>query len=517
MSIITELRADVFKNNTAQKTLEFILDKITNNTKPGEQREGESDTEYLQRLNAEHATQKKFIETHHRYSSVFEFSESFSGDLDLSILSERGFRAIKTIIFTEGKITSLRGLPESLTKLVCPNNLLIELENLPESIEYLDVQNNHIKVLALAKKNRLTYLNIANNTFESIENPPKSLVELYCNNNKIKFIYFNNNVELKVLHVSNNPITIIDNLPENLREFTMDNTPSIEFRNSGNIPIHNTAAIDEENDIRQSVQYIDALNMYFHMKTRYEDEFLSKKRKAFKSSKSKKQGKLRAAAIKPKCINCKRDVGTVFEKNDKHYTAICGDSANPCNLKIDLYGGYYTTLLDTIYVFKELQDQLKDTIIMQKLDTLMNYVDENQAVKKFKENMSKYSEDSLFVKELVDKYDDLYNNANKQEAIAKQRSKIYLIKEKIQELVDEYKKTENREILITAAQLQKEELIPTIEQLNRMIAEHIEINIQTSTTRPPIYYLFKNEVALMKNNLLLGEPPRVVHFIRSTR
>ena len=164
-----------------------------------------------------------------------------------------------------------------------------------------------------------------------------------------------------------------------------------------------------------------------------------------------------------------------------------------------------------------MQDQLKDTIIMQKLDTLMNYVDENEAVKKFKENMSKYSEDSLFVKELVDKYDDLYNNANKQEAISKQRSKIYLIKEKIQELVDEYTKTENREILVMVVQLQKEELIPTIEQLNRMIAEHIEINIQTSTTRPPIYYLFKNEVALMKNNLLLGEPPRVVHFIRSTR
>uniref|UniRef100_A0A6C0DRB9 Leucine-rich repeat domain-containing protein n=1 Tax=viral metagenome TaxID=1070528 RepID=A0A6C0DRB9_9ZZZZ len=518
MSIITELREDVFKNNnTAQQTLLAILDRISNSSKPSEQKQGESDMEYMQRLNREHNTQKAFVESHHKYSSVFEFSEIFHGDLDLSVLAERGFRNIKTIIFSEGKITSLRGLPESITKLVCPNNLLIHLDNIPDSIEHLDVRNNHLKTLALSKKNKLTYLNIAHNTFEELELLPKSLTELQCNNNKIKFIYFSNNVNMKVVNVSNNPITIIDNLPEDLREFTMDNTPSIEFRNSGNIPIHNIATVNEENDIRQSIHYIEALNLYFQLKTQYEDQFRSAKRKAFQTSKSKKQGKLRAVSIKPKCVNCKRAVGSVFNKTDKHYTAICGDSVSPCNLKIDLFTGYYSSLQDTMYVFKEIQDQLKDTIITQKLDALMNYVDENVAVKDFKENMHKYSEDSSFVKELMDKYDDLHNNPNKEAEILKYRTKIFLVRDKLKQLIEEYESTENREILTTAVQLQKDEYIPAVEILSRLISEHIEINAAISANSPTIYYLFKNDVALIKNNLLIGEPPRVVHFIRSAR
>ena len=518
MSIITELRDEVFKNNnTAQKTLLSILDRIKEHKKPSDQNEGESDKDYLLRLSQEHITQKTFIDSHHKFSDTIEFSESFSGDLDLSILAELGFRNIKTIIFSKGKITSIRGLPESLIYLVCPNNLLIELENIPDSIEHLDIENNHIKAVALSKKNKLTYLNISHNTFEELESLPKSLLQLHCNNNKIKYIYFNGNVNLKVVNISNNPITIIDNLPEDLREFMFDNTPSIEFRNSGNIPVHNVAAINEENDIRQSIQYVDALNLYFQLKNQYEEKYHSAKRKAFKTSKSKKQGKLRSSAVKPKCVNCKREVGTLFEKRDKHYTAICGDSVQPCNLKIDLFTGYYSSLVDTIYIFKEIQDQLKDTIIMQKLDTLMNYVDETRALKNFKENMSKYSEDSSFVKELINEYDELYNNANKQDEISKQRNKIFLIKDKIQQLIDDYKGNENREILKTAIQLQKDELIPAIEHIRRLIAEHMEINSTSGSNSPPVHYLFKNEIALMKNNLLMGEPPRVVHFIRSSR
>ena len=104
------------------------------------------------------------------------------------------------------------------------------------------------------------------------------------------------------------------------------------------------------------------------------------------------------------------------------------------------------------------------------------------------------------------------SNANKQEEIAKQRSKIFIIKDKIGELMDEYNKSENREVLKTAMQLQQDELMPAIENQRRLIAEHMEMISDSGS-----HYLFKNEVALMKNNILMGEPPRVIHFIRSSR
>ena len=49
------------------------------------------------------------------------------GTLDLTILSEKGFDNIKTIIFGEGEITNIYNVPEGVNKLICAKNLLVEL------------------------------------------------------------------------------------------------------------------------------------------------------------------------------------------------------------------------------------------------------------------------------------------------------------------------------------------------------------------------------------------------------
>ena len=71
--------------------------------------------------------------------------ESLHGDLDFSIIKTMGFGLIKEITIHEGDVISISNLPEGLKKFTCIKNLLIELENLPKSIEELDVNNNYIE------------------------------------------------------------------------------------------------------------------------------------------------------------------------------------------------------------------------------------------------------------------------------------------------------------------------------------------------------------------------------------
>ena len=86
---------------------------------------------------------------------------------------------------------------------------------------------------------------------------------------------------------------------------------------------------------------------------------------------------------------------------------------------------------------------------------------------------------------------------------------IYRYIENVRSLLKEYENNENRELLRTAVQLQVEKLIPETENLRRLTSEHMEMTRDKEYIK---HYLFKNEVALSKNDFTFGEPQRVIHF-----
>ena len=87
-------------------------------------------------------------------------------------------------------------------------------------------------------------------------------------------------------------------------------------------------------------KYYDALNTYYMLKQHYYKS-LHKKQKQIKQdtdiSNTKKREKL--DAIKMKCVNCKREVGTSFSETNRIFKAVCGDATNPCPLNIELVVG----------------------------------------------------------------------------------------------------------------------------------------------------------------------------------
>jgi len=483
MNVIKQQREDIIKeNNTAQERLKDILEKTNKRT------------------------------------NILDIREPLQGDIDFSILKD-GFSNVKTIILSEGEITNLINIPEGVTHLDIDKNLLFELNDLPTSLTHLEVKYNYLSNIDFTNLKDLEEINIGHNQIISLENLPSELMVVNCENNQLRSLDLRGLNKLNVLNCSYNKLTIIENLPENLRDFNYDNNPSIEFRNSPKIPTGKTRKQeDEEHSLLQQIGYEDSLKHYFHLKKNYDKSLLESKRQIFYSSPTKKIARQKILQLKPACVYCKRPVGTIFSKKDNRYMAICGDTQNPCKLKIEIFSGNFGSNIDLLYKFKEHVDELKDDIIREKLDNLFNYKNEEKSVAIFKKKLEEYNFDSVMFKELLDRHNENYNNSHKNELIQKKQDAIYKYIENIRELLKEYEQTDNIEILKSAVYIQNNDLLPEINNMRILTNEIMEMNYEVVISggfgmNPLInYYLFKNKVALSKNDFTFGEPPRVVHF-----
>jgi hypothetical protein len=433
--------------------------------------------------------------------------ETLFGDIDFSVLKTEGYGNIKTIILKDGQITNIAGLFEGLIHFECINNLLIELEDLPVSLKHLKIPFNHITALNVSKLENLETLVVSHNQIPILENLSKKLVELICDNNKLQYLNLDGLVDLKTLNISNNRITLIENLPLGIIDFKMENTPAIEFRNS--ILPEFEKDLEKDGKEEEKNNYLEALNEFFRLKGEYQSKVSDMMKKAFKKEPSRRLGKLAALSVKPPCINCKRPVGTIFSnrENDK-YTAICGDKGNPCNLNIKIFNGRTVNLVYILNVYQDEINDIKDSIIRQKLDTLFSYTTEEKSVELFKKELENYNTNSKIFKDLLVKYNDLYNNKEKKESIDKKTEKIYLLVEKVRDLIKEYKKTENHRILKTAVDVQINELFPEIRNMKLLMNEVVEMNQDESGK----FTVFHYPVALNKIDEDFGEKASVIKF-----
>ena len=104
--------------------------------------------------------------------------DGLSGDLDLNVLRECNFKNITSLQFSKGNITSLKNIPDGITRLLCPQNLLqtIVPDDLPTSLVELNLSENGIKRIdALDHLVHLKELNLSNNQLSFLDKLPKNL------------------------------------------------------------------------------------------------------------------------------------------------------------------------------------------------------------------------------------------------------------------------------------------------------------------------------------------------------
>jgi hypothetical protein len=491
MSIIFEIREQVInENNTAQNEIEGILSRLNPNTKQ------------------------------------LAFSNPLHGDIDFAILNRLGFRNIETISFEEpGEITSIKNLPKSLRILKCPSQLLIGLFELPPDLKELHCDYNYLTEFSGESLKTLKKLHISHNKLEKLDNLPNNLEELYCTNNNLQLLNLSGLPNLKVLHVSENPTLVIEHVPEGLVDFKSDNNAFAVVRYDTLREPGAETTIGKMNEVHyeNKIDYLEALNIYFKLKKNYEEAVLSAKKSAFTSAKTKSAGKRQVALIKPKCINCKKPGGTIFEFKDDKYTAVCGvqELHNKCNLNIQLYRGHFSDEESILYNFKNGVDEIKEKIVRQKLDTLFDYIPDKVAAERFKKEIDNYNFESSIYGEILQSFNEKYYSKTKQDAINEKTKTINQLIDQYNSIVEDYKlNMENTELLKDAVRLQIRSITPEMENLRRLKNELNEVVVDVNivgNTYDIKSTLVQRKVTLAGIDVTLEEPPRVVKFSKKSQ
>ena len=462
-------------------------------------------------INNNNTAQEKFtafVEQLSKPIKKVEIQDSLDGDLNLSIFQDLNLGTPEEISFQKGRITSIINVPQGVKTLSCPNNFLVSIENLPNTLEKINLEFNFLENINVSYLKFLEELNVNHNQIQEINNLPTSLKELKCEYNKLEYLNLNNLNDLKTLHVSNNLITVIENLPDGVEDFQKENLPSIEFRTSGEPDIKNR----EENAKRRlKKDFYNDLKQYFKLKNLYQKKEKELKRKAFERSDTKKMAKLAVKKVKPKCIKCQKNVGTIFEKKNNTYSAICGDDKEPCKLNIKLYCGNYLHYNEGIDLFQDSVEDIKTNIIKQKMDNIFGYTDDETAKIKYESLLQEYNNDKDILQEMHDKRDEVYENINKKEQINTKKRELYSYIEDNKSILNDFKQTGNKQLIKDLVFNNVRNVHREARTISQLENEIIEMNYYKDEN---IYKVHKFPILFHKSEINLGEPEVVKSFVR---
>ena len=238
------------------------------------------------------------------------------------------------------------------------------------------------------------------------------------------------------------------------------------------VDIENIENIEENKKESNENPLFDAMNKFYQLKSKYEHDYEKDKSDFLKKSKnaSWKDKRFEFKKIVPKCVNCQRRVGSIFESkvNDEFervLKAMCGDRKDPCPFDIEINLGITYDLRDLMNENEEETKKFKNQIILDKNDFLFGYIDSEQAVQKFdeiKDEIKGSIESSEYYMSLLN--DKIYN-VDKKNNLKKIQTEVYTNISNIKKYTDEYKKTHNKQFMSDIARIYYEDMTPRLKEI----------------------------------------------------
>jgi hypothetical protein len=441
---------------------------------------------------------------------------SIAGDINLSKLAPLN---IQTILTKEpGHITEVNGIPTSVRHFKFERQLLVDAPQLPTSLETLNLNGNYIETIDLSRLNKLKIAKLNGNLLKklSAKNLPESLEELYVENNKLTSLNLQSLSRLRILHCRNNRMLRIENIPASIVDLQVEEGNPQIVLDYAFLP-KSAASEDGFRSKGTETEFVESMHDYFALKAKYEKrEIYARYDVRFKEvsrGMGDKVARKMARELRPKCVNCKRPVGTVFKTKDKRLLAYCGDTKEPCALRIEIFKGVFEN--DDVYssdTAKILQDT-KEKIIRQKMDVLFNYASEEETVAKFKELIEDYNLYSFSYKQDLDMREDKRFNAHKKELIKSKIKLIANIKSAMNTHMEEYASSGNRDSLHTAMDIYIREYMPETNNLRMLKYGVMEMVVPGTDPDTPFRILNQQPVSIRQLESLQGEVPKVLKFV----
>lgn len=267
-------------------------------------------------------------------------------------------------------------------------------------------------------------------------------------------------------------------------------------------------------------EFVESIHDYFRLKSKYETKTQearsAAREKALLRGLGEKRARKIARELRPKCVNCKRPVGTVFKMKEDRFLAYCADTKEPCPLKVEIFKGRFESDDQFAKYTAESLMETKEKIIRQKMDVLFNYASEEETVKKFKDLIEEYNLFSFLHKTDIDIREDKRFNVHKRELIKGKLKLLEEIKGKMNAYMEEYEESDNRDALQSAMDIYIREYMPETNNLRLMKYGVMEMVVPGTEAETQVRALNQSAASLKQLETLHGEVPKVLKFITGT-
>jgi hypothetical protein len=262
---------------------------------------------------------------------------------------------------------------------------------------------------------------------------------------------------------------------------------------------------------------IEAIDEFYRLKDKYENGYYEKYIKPIiKNNKSKREKRVEFSRLpKHECINCKRNVGTIFsissEKLIKHFKAKCGDIESPCPLDIQIDYSFRVKMDKEIINGLHNIEDVKLDIIKEKNNAIFF----NKKVLDIFNDLTEYlkleTENTGVVIET-----NLIRNDNPEKNIILKKTidefgKGFILPFK--QMVKEFDETNNELILNQAVKFYVNEMIPKLKEIHLL---KYDVNMVEFDEINNIYRLIQLPNSLESNEFFYSND-QVIKFIRGVK
>jgi len=244
---------------------------------------------------------------------------------------------------------------------------------------------------------------------------------------------------------------------------------------------------DEKKDAEKR-KFIDSLDQYYRYKDKYESNLKKDKTQIIKlEGLSWKEKRAEYMKIKPKCINCRRPVGSIFstknQKDGRHLIALCGDRKQPCPFNIDINLGLVQNIQENLHNDENTLNEYKRGVIIDKNDLLFGYITAQEAVLKFDVLKEQVTEFTKIYEFTLQTYLDVVDNPVKKAELEKLQLEFYNNLDNFNLMIKQYNSTQNTQLIVDAVELYKNAIEPRANEImnKKYVYNGVEYNEDDNT------------------------------------
>ncbi len=215
---------------------------------------------------------------------------------------------------------------------------------------------------------------------------------------------------------------------------------------------------------------------YYKLKDAYENSIKAQRFDILKQKKKKnvteQDIRKKLMKLKPKCINCQKEGGSLFSSafDEKELSRVlsakCGAVTNPCSLNIKIVAGSHELVQDILKHDEQELENIKQQIIDDKNKLLFGYMKSEEVIEKFdqlKKQINEYSSSIEYYTKIF--YDKVDNKADKEELnklIANSYQSIQIIKDYLngEDYEDQH--------IVSAVKVYMEQLKPQLDKIMKL-------------------------------------------------